>query len=79
MKKKILAGAAALCAAACMAVTAFAASSTSFTVNNVRVSGSHTVKDYGDYNPFGGDMVTATTSAGSIMDWMSVQAKVGYI
>ncbi len=34
MKKKILAGAAAVCAAACMAVTAFAVESTDFYVNN---------------------------------------------
>lgn len=78
MKRKIFAGAASICLAACMGITAFAASSTSFLVNNVTVVGSHEVTDNWDYNPFTGDVVKATTSAVSIMDWMSAEAKVGY-
>lgn len=78
MKKKILAGAAAVCAAACMAVTAFAASSTTFYVNNVKVTGSHSYSDMWDYNPFAGDSVTATANAGAALDRITVKATIRF-
>lgn len=78
MKKKILAGAAAVCAATCMAVTAFAASSTTFYVNGVRTVASLKVHNSGDYNPFDGDYVTATTTADASMDLITSQAILYY-
>lgn len=59
MKKKIMAGAVGVCAAACLAITVFAANSVTMSVNNVNVTGSHS---------HSGNKVTASVSAEAALD-----------
>lgn len=81
MKKKIIAGMVSFFAAACMTVTAFAESfdrSITFTVDEVPVTGTLSVYNSGDYNPFAGDSARATTEASSKMKLLSAQAILYY-
>ena len=73
---KVLATGATVAGIACMTVTAFAASSTTFTVNNVNVTGSVSYVDTNDYNPLATDSVTATTGSSSVVDLMETTATI---
>lgn len=72
--KKIIAGVATVCAAACMTVTAFAETLIHFTVNNVKITGELSYFDSLGGNPFDNDSVTAITSSTSVMDHIEAHA-----
>lgn len=78
MTKKIIAGAAAVCAAACLTVNAFAATLTHFTVNNVKITGELSYFDSSGGNPLDSDSVTAITSSPSAMDHIEAHATLYY-
>ncbi len=59
-------------------IAAYGATSTSFKVNNVNVTGSVSIHDGNDYNPFDPDSVTAKTTATSVMDSMTAEATIYY-
>lgn len=77
MKKKIKTLAVAI-TFGLMSVSAFAASSTTFTVNNVSVTGRVTYVDESEWNPLTKDSVTATTTAKSAMDNIKAKATIYY-
>lgn len=64
--------------AAMATIVAYGATSTSFKVNNVTVTGSISYKDTNDYNPLVADSVTATTTATSAMDSITATATIYY-
>lgn len=76
--KKIIAGAVAFCAAACLTVNAFAATLIHFTVNNVKITGELSYFDSLGGNPFDNDSVTAITSSTSVMDHIEAHATLYY-
>ena len=78
MKKKLLNGFLMIACVMCMSITAFAASSTSFKVNNVSVTGSISYTDTSEYNPLGKDSVTAKTSAKASVDSIGASATFYY-
>lgn len=76
-RKKLFSGLV-LAAVTFATVVAYGATSTSFTVNNVRVEGNISKYDAWDYNPFVADSVTAKTTATSVMDSITTKATIYY-
>lgn len=62
----------------CISVPVSAATSISFTVNNVSVTGSISYKDTSEYNPLTQDSVTATTTSKAAMDSIKATATIYY-
>lgn len=63
---------------ASVTIVAYGATSISFKVNNVSVTGSISYHDSNDYNPLTADSVTATTTATSVMDSITATATIYY-
>lgn len=77
MKKLIKVSVVVLCIM-CLSATAFAATSASFTVNNVTVTGKISYEDTWLYNPVVKDSVTTKTTAKAAMDSITTSATIYY-
>lgn len=77
MKKKLIAGIV-VAGAIAASLSAYAANSSTMTVNGVSISCFHSRKAYNDSNPFTSDYVTATATAANTMESMSTTAKIYY-
>lgn len=77
MKKRLTALFLAVCFAT-STLTVLAASTASFTVNNVSVLGTVSYTDANDINPLVRDSVTASTTSGAAMDVLTVDATIQF-